>query len=392
MRVVVHMGMHKTGSSSIQGYFHRTELPGVAYLRFQGPNHSGIFTMLFDDDERVLRSRTLNENGTIDLGELLQRRASGVHQFAAQMRVLQGTDATAIFSAEQISAPRFVNARARLHAFLRGFTEDLAVVGYVRSPLSYAVSAFQQRLRSPQRLRDEEMCVLPVYRDRFEQMDDLFGRDRVQLVPFTPAALHGGDVVMDFAHRIGVELPGAPPERLNEALSLEAAALLYLHRTQGAGRLSGIAGATAINREFAQRLRALGRTRFTFAPELWQPQLHALRDDLEWIRDRLGTPLEDTSPPAYAETVASPAQLLDIADRQGPALEALVAGCLEDFGPEVHRRGLPSAAGLTPRAHVLEMLALLLDGVRARHDARQAVRQRRGQRPGAVPRPDIAPV
>lgn len=374
MRVIVHMGMHKTGTSSIQQYFHATPVPGLSYLDGEAPNHSRQFVLLFADPGAIHRDRSFTEDGPEAVAALPALRDSLMAAMTAQLQALSGTDQALLISAEQISAPPYASGQVRLHAYLRGFTENLEVVGYVRSPLSYAVSAFQQRLRNPQPLRPDELCLPPWYRLRFEGMDALFGRHRVQLARFAPEALFGGDVVVDFARRINVELPGPPPARANESLSLEATALLYLHRVLGAGRLTGVVGALRINRDFDLTVRHIGTTRFTFAPSLWRPVLASRREDLEWMRARLDDPLEDPPPATEAQAVAGPEDLLEVADRQGPALEALLLERYPDIGPR-----LPSA-GLEPRARVMAMLTLLRDIIQADHDARIARRAARAAR------------
>ena len=377
MRVVVHMGMHKTGTTSVQKYFHHTPLPGVSYVTSHGSNHSRLFLLMFADPAHVATQGAFTEDGPEAVARLSQERTEAQQAVEAQLHALAGTGHTVIFSAEQISAPPFSEARARMHGFFRGFTDDLTAVGYVRAPLSYAVSAFQQRLRGPQPLDPQALCLLPRYRVRFQQMDALFGRANVHLGRFAPAALRGGDVVSDFAHRIGVTLPGPPPARSNESLSLEATALLYMHRVLGVGRITGVPGALRINRDFDTLLRGIGRTRFTFAPALWEPVLQSRQADLDWIRARLGDPLDD-APPA-GQAVAGPADLLAIAERQGPALEALLLVQPDGLLAGPIAAALPSTR-LEPRARVLRLLALLRDVASAGHAARMARRARRARR------------
>lgn len=43
MKIVIHAGMHKTGSSAIQDHFFDSAYPGLRYARWNGGNHSGLF-------------------------------------------------------------------------------------------------------------------------------------------------------------------------------------------------------------------------------------------------------------------------------------------------------------------------------------------------------------
>jgi len=51
MKIVIHPGMHKTGSSAIQNHFFETAYPGLRYARWNGSNHSGLFVLLFQEPE-----------------------------------------------------------------------------------------------------------------------------------------------------------------------------------------------------------------------------------------------------------------------------------------------------------------------------------------------------
>ena len=49
MRVVIHAGMHKTGSSAIQQHFFRRAGDDMVYAPWNEGNHCGLFILLFQD-------------------------------------------------------------------------------------------------------------------------------------------------------------------------------------------------------------------------------------------------------------------------------------------------------------------------------------------------------
>lgn len=333
MRIVVHLGMHKTGSSTIQEYLYRTPVPGAVYARSSSPNHSSLFVLLFDDPENLPKYHGFRARGPDFVADLPAQRRKARAALEAQLDALAGTDCTLIFSGEDISSPRFGAARARMHAFFRRWSDDLSAIAYVRSPLSYCVSAFQQQLKGAHPVDPGFARAWPRYRGRFEQIDSLFGRENVQLRRFAPEALKGGDVLEDFADRLGLSLPPrTAPLRVNESLGLEATALLYVQRRLGRKLAGAPPGPQRVNPAFVELLRGVGRRRFTFAPAVWDEVVAANRADLDWMERRLGEPLQDAVP-EDAVPVSGEEELFAIAAEHAPEIARLLRAQL-DMSPE----------------------------------------------------------
>lgn len=163
----------------------------------------------------------------------------------------------------------------------------------------------------------------PNYRWRFEKLDRVFGRENVTLRVFDPAALAGGDVVSDFCELAGIPLVPGQIQRVNESLSLEARALLYLQRSRGDGMVAGFPGAPARNERFIAALSRFGNTRLQLAPTLLEPILEEKRADLEWMEERLGLPLVDEVPEGGVQ-VESEAHLAEIGHRAAAEFEAFL--------------------------------------------------------------------
>lgn len=386
MRIVIHMGMHKTGSSAIQACFHATPVAGARYLRAASSNHSSLFVLLFDDPARVPRYHGFSVLGPDFVARLPENRRRGLAALEAQLAEMAASGGTLVISGEDISSPEFVQARQAMHDLLRRWSDDILVVAYVRSPLSYAVSAFQEQLKGPHRVDLDLSRAWPQYRTRFEQMEALVGPDRLRLRRFAPDALVGGDVVADFCHAIGVAPPSVPPARVNETLGLEATALLYLQRRLGRGFVGGFPGAHEANARFVALLDRPGGRRFTFAADRWAPVLAANRADLDWIEARLGGPLAD-APPAGAVEIGCDEDLFAIAEAELPRLERMLATPLADSPPDPPPDPGAEGAAVPPlRARTLQAL----EALRARAEA--GVRGRAGgNQPAPQPGPQPGP-
>ena len=129
----------------------------------------------------------------------------------------------------------------------------------------------------------------PCYRERFADLDKVFGRERVTLRPFGPEHLEGNNVVRDFGLMAGIELSAEEIRSANEGLSLEAFALLYVAMQQG-----GADGKVEI-RKLASWLQSFGFRKLRLAPSLVNGVLQATVADRTWMEERLGTALPDES-------------------------------------------------------------------------------------------------
>ena len=313
-RIILHAGMHKTGSTAIQERFGTHGVPGVAVPGVAvsgGPraNLSDIVLLLFAEGpllDKIHAARWPH----LSRRALLRARARSRDQLAAQIAgwLADGTAPRFLISAEDISAPDFDRAAvARMAAFFGQFGGQFGaethVHAYVRAPASFMQSAFQQRVKQekPGAVDLDAANLWPRYRARFEPLDDVLGPDRVHLRAFDPDAFTGGDVVADFAGWLGVGPVTAPPARANDGLSCEAVCVVFC-------RLAGLLPEDYPAPDLAARFRAtparalagFGTRRFAFSQPFLDPARAAQRADLDWIEARLGRGLPDRQAPVAA--------------------------------------------------------------------------------------------
>ena len=334
MKVIIHAGMPKTGSTSIQHTFAGQDLGHVRYFRWRQSNHGGLVTLLFDErGERFPRYR-LKGYGPKEKGysreELLLLREEWL-EFFEQDLTQPGAD-TCLLSTEMISSWRCSGTRALLKACLEKYSDDIQVIAYIRPPVSFMASAFQQRIKGGDR-KFNPKGYWPRYRQRFEPLDQVFGRENVILRKFDRKTLKNGSVVDDLAGFAGIPVPHrlSSPRLKNESLSLEALALLFVQRKFGRGRATGFRGAQVQNNKVAQvqnnkvleMLAGIGKEKIQFVPELVLPIVAANEADLEWMERRLSEPLRETPENLNGPLLRSEQDLLSIADQSFPELEAL---------------------------------------------------------------------
>ena|GEM_PF-1708361 len=271
--------MHKTGTSSIQqSLYGRLRSAEFSYPDFGTANHSFLLNAAF-------RRSAAAQNKAQGVSSAEQARA----QTAAALDICTGR--TVLLSAEGMTL--FTDEElAEFKAFLDGWFDDFRVIGYVRPPVAFMESQFQERLKIS--LPPWEQ-IRPNYRRRFEKFDALFGSERVSLWKFAPAGFAEGNVVRDFCAHLGIELPETRIDRVNEGLTLQAVALLYCYRLRhGAARTSAV---RQREQELLEVLGMLSGNKMHFGETLLHHRLLEIEEDVAWMEERLGEPIADQPHP-----------------------------------------------------------------------------------------------
>jgi len=306
-RLILHLGLNKTGTTSIQRSFQSLDEPGLRYLDAGAPNHSRLMI----NYGRHLSGQPL---------EPLAERDVPLAPEVGLQTLLDALDdpkpGTLVISAEFLSAPRLSHASpADMVADFRRRVEDVRALVYVREPISYMRSVLQQGIKRNGKLRMDPAYYYPRFRTRLAPWEEALGRDAISYAIFDRANFAGGDLLTDFANRIGAR---AVPERVeaNPSLSAEAFALFYALRkfreTEGPTDVSD----ADMRRALADLMRVKGRD-FEFAPDGCREVIAAHAADLAWMEDRVGRPLPAYRPPEDAIVFNTEADVLAYAEHLG---------------------------------------------------------------------------
>jgi hypothetical protein len=279
--------MHKTGSSSIQVSLARYAAlgeQGFHYFDMGWPNHSGPLVNLFGAQPLEYHA---NKRRGLSEPQLQAMQASLRASLASQISKLG--DKTAIISAEELSNVGMIDI-GRLGDFLAPHFDDIRVFCYVRPPQGFMESQFQQRVQGGSaRLSPESLW--PRYRARFEPMLARFPRDQVEFRLFDPRLFPGQCVVQDFCARWGIAMAPDAVIRRNESLSRAAVAMLFEinNRRPGWGREPGT---WPERQQLVVMLRGLRGPKLRLSGELTAEVIRDEGDDLRWMEEQLGAPLE----------------------------------------------------------------------------------------------------
>lgn len=229
--VVLHFGVRKTGSTSIQETLYRNPgaQSGYFYPDLGHANGTLVLQNAFATVESLIARRR-----EVPGGQVRNKTKSRAMQLLTTQLAKARAGVPLILSSEGLdwlSPPEFT----RMVRSLEAQAQSLRFVGYIREPVSYARSAFQESVKHgfPKRnmfLKPEADSLGKGYHEIVNQLDALVGRDRVDARAFDRARFPGGDVVKDFLTRAGVDPARVQVHRVNESLSATAVKLLYVWR------------------------------------------------------------------------------------------------------------------------------------------------------------------
>lgn len=334
-KLILHVGMHKTGSTAIQaslagyrdGVFEYAPLPpAVEADRPRAFNHSFFLDTAFDHQNRRV-------------GKLLSFGVSPADfdRIGAQCRdaledCLQRTTAEVlILSAETITGFDPEDTRA-LGAVLRRHAPDIQVYAYVRDPFEYVKSATQEAIKWGHAGKHPHHMS---YRGNFGHLEEVFGAGNMSYRLYRRELLREGDVVSDFASWIGLKTNPARQLEVNTGLSTDAVRCLNVLN----GRQVFPAGNALLHFAWRELMAALGQI-FPGPFELPSKMVADGIDiwDLAWMETRLGQRLQL---PPYCEKDMDCTDLHDWLGRISPEVP-------ETVRRELTRRGadVPEAAGL----------------------------------------------
>ena len=351
-RIVLHVGMHKTGSTAIQaslagyrdGVFEYATLPPVVKAeREHAYNHSFLINTAFDKDSK--RVGMLLRVGVVandfDRVRVQCRDALEACLRASEAEVL-------ILSAETIT--NFdLESTQELGVLLRQYASDIQVYAYVRDPFDYVKAITQEAIKWGH--AGDHLHPLS-YRNNFDHIEDVFGAECVSYRLYRREKLLNGDVIADFASWIGLKTDPAHRLEANATLSTDAVRCIYALNnypmfSSGSGLLQ------SSWRELVGVLGQLFPGRFEMPARLVAREIDVW--DMAWMEARLGQSLQL---PPYSEQ-----------DMDCPGLKAWLGRTTPGMLTTIRRELTSRGAEVSENASLVELLfQLYLECIRSTSD------------------------
>ena len=226
-KLIFHVGMPKTGSTSIQStLFSNTPDKRFRLITLDSVFGSRCLVAGFTTDERAKHgffSETVPE-----WYYPILRRSSKTYLKRA-MRACAQADAIPIISSEVAWLFQEVDVQS-MREFFESEGYRTEVYGYLRAPLDFYESAFQQQVKvglSPNLHNNKNTQANKHYSDRIALLQRVFGKEQVHLRVFDPKSFPQRCVVRDFCGWIGMDFGNAEVIRENESINGEATKLMY---------------------------------------------------------------------------------------------------------------------------------------------------------------------
>lgn len=284
MRVVLHIGFHKTGTTYLQH---------VLDAQREVLRKHGLISPALGRDPGPALIRMLHEHvGSSLPNDQRTPRFSVAETLVALHRARADPAAeTLLVSAEQLSTEADERHLSRLLEVLDVGTSDVRVLVYVRDPVSSAHSVAQQLIRRGETIRHlTDRPPRPRYRKKLRPFLATFGREQLDIRMFDQTAFIGGTLLTDFLAALdlgGVTLDLPRKVRANRSMSGRAAAVLDM-RNRLANAISGGLATRARPRLTLKLTRNIPGDPFRLPDEAIDRLVLACRDDVAWLAQTLG--------------------------------------------------------------------------------------------------------
>ena len=292
-RCIIHFGLHKTGSSSIQSFLRHELRDGRFYYPAAGETpalqdicHNRALSCAFRKHPETNHMHVREGVGVRELrarGDWFKQRMC-VDAFPEKADCL-------VLSAEELS--NFEKPEIEdLVNFLAKQETAVAGIGYVRKFKRLQESRFQQSVRAPGPVGPTLSPEHPVfadfaYRAKLEKFPQIMSRKAVTLGIYEAAISSGGCIVDDFCRRAGIERLERKNARQNESLSMDAVRLLYTFRKFHSGFNQGM-NSLGPNQRLVAKLSELKGGRAAFHSSLLKKTESRWRADVDWISQIMG--------------------------------------------------------------------------------------------------------
>lgn len=217
----LHIGMHKTGSSSIQEYLeqNRDNLGvGCYYANLGASNHTSALSYALL--KNPFQDHEISSSGLSDV-----KITANAEFFKNKLNLALAEEYTEIiFSAEGFVKLSILELES-FKTLLSKFVDDIRVYCYIREPLSYMESAFQQIVKFDL-VQPSDLAICPNYELKFKKFETVFGKVNYRF--FSKKNLVGGDVVKDFCDWLSLPVYGFTSVNV----SLGALAVKFLYNFQ----------------------------------------------------------------------------------------------------------------------------------------------------------------
>src|SRR6056297_1706936 len=150
-KCILHGGMPKTGSTSIQQAFFEFDSPSLVYAPLILKTHTFALWYLFDPNGKE-RLKALSARR---MPKLFHRKAKGLSERFKSF--LESNERNVLISSEDLVNLGLLENREELVRFLEPYFDEIEFIAYLRPPEDCIVSALQEKFKASARLFDPQL-------------------------------------------------------------------------------------------------------------------------------------------------------------------------------------------------------------------------------------------
>ena len=275
--VIVHIGAHKTGTTTIQKSLHGYDDGRTKYARFPQSNHSipmrSIFQEMFDQ-----KYHWKQLGWTKQELEKYQRTNRNILNTALRDNKAERL----IISGEDICHLSYEEKRSMIKE-LHAVGAEVRIIYFTRDPNNSVVSVMQERAKGG---RSVHLTVRPNFKAEVGDFLDFVPAENIHVCDFN-AVVKSHDLLEFFGNLIGIELPKIPSK--NTSLSAQGLALINI--------VNNLPFSTTRNPALlSARHKLVGRIMNTFSiaagydkidPKIFTTLLSDdTKDQCDWLKDK----------------------------------------------------------------------------------------------------------
>ena len=318
---ILHIGMPKTGSTTIQNEFFKNGIEDTKteYLKLDTPNHGQhLRSISMEQKENYYFFK--NKNFTLEDIEDFAKNSKKM----IEKSILSSKKQSILMSGEDLyhATPSEIKS---LKIFLEKFFKKIVVVAYVRPPKPFCESAFQQVVKFHKLSSFNRGYIYHPYK-KIANYINIYGEKNVKILPFIPKKFYNNDLISDFCFCLDLKTQTSRLQNYNETLSKEAISILFAYN-----KFTDISKDIESNEfltqsHLVQMLDSFGKEKFKFSGNLihsWIDQYY--KEDFNWLLSRIDDQYrEDFLFDPNEDGISSEEELLEYATKQIEPLVELV--------------------------------------------------------------------
>ena len=309
---VIHIGMPKTGSTSIQISLSNFKNDKFCYPKLDPlGNHSFPLAYIFMNYEEFIKVFNLF------VKEKKENFLEKQKFYLNQLRKACENDSSSLFilSGEAI-CKYFENNLKYIKNFFKKYFFEIKIIAYIREPYSYISSSFQEYIKNfCVALKD--LNTIYFQYQTFQKFFEVFGEKNVILKKFDSLKFPDGCVVKDFCQTLGIAIEEKRIVRANASLPKEAVNLIYILRKYFS-KINFFPWQIEylLNDLLLENiLKDIALHKFKISKKLIKPIVEKHKDDIKWMEEKLEEPLinsEELEKPESKYVIKSEKDLLTI--------------------------------------------------------------------------------